>query len=77
MGGKSGSLFESVFDKNKALLEHSREGLRTGVPESLSNTEFIFLTSLLRLILTHTYYVRMETEIERGEKIPVGHGRVI
>ena len=54
-----------------------REGLRTGVPELLSNTKFIFLTSLMRLILTYTYYVQMETEIERGGKISVGHGSVI
>ena len=78
-GGRSGSLFANDIRLEflKCYPNTQREGLRTEVPELLSNTEFIFLTLLLMLILIHTYYVQMETEIERGEKIPVGHGNVI
>ena len=52
------------------LLNTQIEGLRTGVPEHLSNTEFISLTSLLRLILIYSYYIQIGTEIERGKKYP-------
>ena len=49
-GGKSGFCSKALLDEFlEALLQEPRKDLRTGVPEFLSNTEFIILTSLMRL----------------------------